>query len=84
MLFNYLDFQSAFDTLLPVDMEIQALQKTCFKIDEEGAEAAAVTAIAGGTSVPPSIELNRPFIYGIMEASSGCPLFIGYYGDNDK
>ena len=82
--FKLLDFQSAFDTQLPVDMEIDALQKTFFKIDEVGAEAAAVTAVVGVASVPPSITLDRPFIYGIMETSSGCPLFIGYYGDNPK
>lgn len=82
--FKYLNFQSAFETLLPVDMEIDALQKTCFKVNEEGAEAAAVTAVGGWQSGPSSIKFNRPFIYGIMETSSNCPLFIGYFGDNDK
>jgi len=82
--FKYLDFQGAFDTPLPVDMEIDALQKTAFKIDEEGAEAAAVTGIVGVTSVPPSIKLDRPFIYGLMETSTSCPMFIGYFGDRTK
>ena len=82
--FKYLNFQSAFETPLPVDMVITALQKTCFKIDEEGAEAAAVTGVVGVTSVPPSITFDHPFIYGLMETSSGCPLFIGYYGDKKE
>ena len=82
--FRHLNFQSAFETLLPPDLVIDALQKTCFKIDEEGAEAAAVTYIGGLLSVPPSITLNRPFIYGLMETSSKCPLFIGYYGDKTE
>ena len=84
--FYSLNFQGAFETQLPPDLVINALQKTCFKIDEEGAEAAAVTAIVGVTSVPilSSITFNRPFIYGLMETSSGCPLFIGYYGDKTK
>ncbi|MBR1939986.1 MAG: hypothetical protein IJ845_01480 [Bacteroidaceae bacterium] len=82
--FKYLNFQSAFETPLPADMEITALQKTCFKIDEEGAEAAAVTGISALTSVPPSITFDHPFIYGLMETSSKCPLFIGYYGDKTE
>lgn len=79
-----LNFQSAFETQLPPDLAIDALQKTCFKIDEEGAEAAAVTYIGGVVSVPPGVTLNRPFIYGLMETSSECPLFIGYYGDRTE
>jgi len=84
--FKYLDFQNAFDSLLPPDMEIDALQKAVFKVSEEGAEAAAVTSITGITSVIeyPSIILDRPFIYGIMETSTGCPLFIGNFGDKPQ
>ena len=82
--FKILDFNNAFDTQLPPDLEIVARQKTFFKINEEGAEAAAVTVIGGLASGPYSIIFNRPFIYGIMETSSSCPLFIGYFGDNDK
>lgn len=82
--FKYLNFQNAFETLLPADVEMTALQKTYFLINEEGAEAAAVTGAAMVSSVPPSLTFNRPFIYGIMETSTNCPLFIGYYGDYDK
>ncbi len=82
--FRNLNFQSAFETPLPADMVIAALQKTCFKIDEEGAEAAAVTGIPGVTSVPPSTTFDHPFIYGLMETSTNCPLFIGYFGDKTE
>lgn len=82
--FKKLYFQSAFETLLPDDLEITALQKTFFLINEEGAEAAAVTGVSAVSSVPPSLTFDRPFIYGIMETSSSCPLFIGYFGDNPK
>nr|MCR4920201.1 hypothetical protein [Bacteroidaceae bacterium] len=60
------------------------LQKTFLKIDEKGAEAAAATDIMMFTSTdgpkPEEImlDLNRPFIYGIVEQSTGLPLFIGY------
>ena len=59
-------------------------QKTFIKVDEKGAEAAAVTSTGVSvTSVPQKeaeIKLDRPFFYSIVEATSGCPLFIGYYG----
>ena len=63
---------------------LSAKQKTYIKIDEEGAEAAAVTAISGvGAYLPPKkveMRLDRPFFYAIVERNTMCPLFIGYYG----
>ena len=52
-------------------------------MDEVGAEAAAITDIAGFTSVPRpvTIRLDRPFFYAIVESNTQCPLFIGYYGN---
>ena len=76
-----------FQPLLPEIMSetlVEVLQKTFFKVDEKGAEAAAVTAIyAKATSADARnvMILDRPFIYGIMETSTNCPLFIGYYGE---
>jgi serpin B len=64
-------------------MTIDAFQKTFFKMDEEGAEAAAVTVINGCTSPGPAdvyVTLDHPFIYAIVEDNTQCPLFIGYYG----
>lgn len=58
-----------------------ALQKSYFKIDETGTEAAAVTAftIASSLQVDDSHKLifNRPFIYGIVDTVTGLPLFLG-------
>lgn len=58
--------------------------KTYIKVDEDGAEAAAVTAISGmGDYLPPKkveMRLDRPFFYAIVESNTMCPLFIGYYG----
>ena len=76
-----------FQPLLPEIMgetAIEVLQKTFFKVDEKGAEAAAVTGIfakATSVSLSNNMILDRPFIYGIMETSTNCPLFIGYYGE---
>ena len=57
------------------------LHKTYVKVDEEGTEAAAVTAISmGTTSVGPKeiyMKVNHPFIFAIREKNSGAILFIG-------
>ena len=50
-------------------------------VDEEGAEAAAVTVFVDGSTGQPAepmyLTFDRPFIYGIVEKSTGTPLFIG-------
>jgi len=58
------------------------LQKTYIKVDEQGTEAAAVTAvIMKVTSImtPPSISLifDRPFFYAIIDQKEQIPLFMG-------
>ncbi len=60
----------------------QVKQKTFVKVDEQGTEAAAATAVGiGETSVPPSITLDRPFLFAIRERLSGTILFMGVIGD---
>ncbi len=61
-------------------------QKAKIKVNEEGAEAAAVTVGGMGvTSVGPveypkaTFHANRPFVYVISEASSGVILFVGKF-----
>ncbi len=58
----------------------RVLHKTFVEVNEEGTEAAAVTAVeVMVTSVVPSTEIrfNRPFVYIIRERTSGAILFIG-------
>ena len=55
-------------------------QKTFVDVNEEGTEAAAVTAIAINLSMPPppvQFFADRPFLYLIKEKSTGVILFIG-------
>lgn len=66
-------------------------QNAIFRMDEDGASAAAVTqtweSIAPGHSEEPKIETfraNYPFIYTISESGSGLILFIGIYSGADK
>ena len=70
------------------DLEVPVLgakQKTFIKIDEEGAEAAAITDIEGDgdflVQEHVDFRLDRPFFYAIVESNTQCPLFIGYYGN---
>lgn len=55
--------------------------KTYIRVDEKGTEAAAVTSVEMElTSMPielPKLIFDRPFIYGIIDVTTGIPLFIG-------
>jgi serpin B len=53
-------------------------QNTFVKVDEKGTEAAAVTTIGFEVvSLPPSFEVNKPFIFAIRERTTNTLLFIG-------
>ena len=63
-------------------------QKAKIKVNEEGSEAAAVTiagvnftSAGGDTQEPPkaTFHANRPFVYIILEKSSGVILFVGKF-----
>ncbi|MGF1669205.1 MAG: serpin family protein, partial [Balneolaceae bacterium] len=52
--------------------------KAFISVDEEGTEAAAVTSVEFGiASAPPSMIVNRPFVFIIHERTSGVNLFMG-------
>ena len=56
----------------------RVLQKTFVEVNEEGTEAAAATAVGVGvTSMPPTMEVNRPFLFAIRERLSGTVVFMG-------
>lgn len=53
-------------------------QNTFIEVNEEGTEAAAVTTIGFEvTSLPQSLEVNKPFIFAIRERTTNTILFIG-------
>ncbi|MCR5692339.1 MAG: proteinase inhibitor I4 serpin, partial [Eubacterium sp.] len=60
------------------------LHKTHIELDRNGTKAAAVTVVvaevaetSGLPQDPKEVYLDRPFVYAIVEAESGIPLFIG-------
>ena len=79
-----------FDKMLePQDLQGQRAfisdvkHKTFLQVDEEGTEAAAVTAVvmamtsAAEPSPPPVMIVDRPFLFGIVENKSGSLIFVG-------
>jgi serpin B len=51
--------------------------KTFVDVNEEGTEAAAVTSVSMVRSAPPSVYVDRPFVFVIRERHSGAILFMG-------
>jgi len=57
------------------------LHKAFVRVDEEGTEAAAATAVVVGTTSVPQVDVtlavDRPFILAVRDRTSGAILFIG-------
>jgi len=51
--------------------------KTYVKVNEEGTEAAAVTAVVVTDSAPPSLRFDRPFLLVIHDSHSQAMIFMG-------
>lgn len=79
---NGADFSSMSDISTYISLVQQA---TRLKVDEEGSEGAAVTVIEGDLMSPLPEEkvdffLDRPFLFQIIESSTGTVLFMGQVG----
>jgi len=63
----------------------KAIHKAYIQVNEEGTEAAAVTAIGFGytsfPAPPPVFKLDHPFLYTIVEKQTGAVLFLGTVND---
>ena len=72
---------------IPAPYISRVIHKTFVEVNEEGTEAAAVTAVEMGfTSAMPSepviieYKVNKPFVFAIRENSTGVILFVGKIG----
>src|SRR6185312_10370731 len=80
------DSATAFEGLTAVPQDISKIvQKTYFKVDEEGTEAAAATAVittarAMPRDKPETLVLDRPFIFALRDRQTGLVLMSGYIG----
>lgn len=80
-----MDSVTAFENLAMLPQEIsRVVQKTFMKVDEEGTEAAAATAVVAVTSAmprpeePETLVVDRPFIFALRDRDSGLILMSGY------
>ncbi len=58
----------------------QVIQKAFIEVDEQGTRAAAVSLVAPGESAMEPrnvVNLNRPFVYAIVDDASQLPIFMG-------
>ncbi|MBQ7835723.1 MAG: serpin family protein [Clostridia bacterium] len=58
----------------------KVIHKTHITLNESGTKAAASTMVcvdAGSAMVPPSVILNRPFVFMIIDHGTGLPVFMG-------
>jgi serpin B len=77
------DFSGICDEPLHID---QAIHKAFIDVDEQGTEAAAATAVvvrAAAMRRQPSQRVtftaDRPFLYAVIETTTGLPLFLGQF-----
>nr|WP_260152945.1 serpin family protein [Hoyosella altamirensis] len=72
---------SELDGITPDFMVSDAIHRATITVDEQGTEAAAVTGVAGVTSLPPEAQVefraDRPYTFAIMHTPTGAPLFLG-------
>ncbi len=80
--YGYADFSNM--TNIEGDLHIsRVLHKTFIQLDRNGTKAAAVTAVemvsesCAESETPEEVILDRPFIYAIIDASTGLPIFMG-------
>ena len=74
--------------LAPGAMLTQIIQHTMIDVDEEGAEAAAATAVMSGRSLEIDdglhMVVDKPFIFALRDAATGVVLVAGYVGHAPK
>ena len=71
---------SEMTTFTPIEVS-NIVQKSYIDVNENGAEATAVTTVLFVTGASPHNEfiVDRPFLYSITESSTGATLFMGKY-----
>ncbi len=76
--------EADFSSMTDADVRIsEVVQKAFLEVSEEGAEAAAATGVVMQLRMAPprlksmTINVDHPFLYGIIERSTGTLLFVG-------
>lgn len=82
-------FKANFDRISEYDslFIFNVYHKTFLKLDEEGTEAAAATAVVMGLGIEPprpkpvEVRVDHPFMFAIQHRASGACLFLGHVVD---
>jgi serine protease inhibitor len=79
---------TALQGFAPGAMLSQVLQRTIIEVDEEGAEAAAATAVMTSRSLESDdgihMIVDKPFVYALRDRATGLILIAGYVGQPPK
>jgi serpin B len=67
----------------------RVVQKLELRVDEEGTEAAAATAVMASRSIAPvdppiKMVVDKPFLFALRDQRTGLVLFMGYVGSPQK
>jgi len=81
--------KTALQGLAPGAMLSQVIQRAVVDVDEEGAEAAAATAIVGTRSIVVGEDIidmvvDKPFVFALRDSVTGLILVAGYIGHPPK
>lgn len=78
------DFSNMADTDTGLLYINRVIHKTYIQVDRNGTKAAAVTAVEMTDEcamiepeTPPVVNLDRPFVYAVIDTNTGLPIFIG-------
>lgn len=70
--------EADFSAMTPSSLWLNKVKhKSCVEVNEEGTEAAAVTAVGGVRSGPIEMSVDRPFFLAIRDNQTGSILFMG-------
>jgi serine protease inhibitor len=73
--FHRADFSGMFESAGPYISEV--VHQAFVSVDEVGTEAAAATGVIMQASLPPKVQVDRPFLFLILDRTTGSILFLG-------
>ena len=71
--------------IAPGGLQVQSIEHEAFiEVDEEGTRAAAATGVAVAESHGPTVSVDRPFVFFIVDKPTRSVLFLGHVVDPSR